>query len=134
MPIDQAVFLYLFKITKGRLRYVFGLLKRLLNKLSVGDLTDRLTLNIAKPMVARLAQERLAQYELTPKETTILQMIVKMGSGNPSKLAAELGQSRQAVSKALVDLLEMRLLTVQQSGRGRDYYPVLEAEMAYLSV
>ena len=131
MPIDQAVFLHLFKITKGRLRYVFGLLKRLLNELSVGDLTDRLTLDIAKPMVTRLAQERIAQYDVTPKELSLLQMIVKTGHGNASKLSAELGQTRQAISRALVNLLELKLLTVQQSGRDRTYYPVLEAEIAY---
>ena len=133
MPIDQAVFLHLFKITKGRLRYVFGLLKRLLNELSVGDLTDRLTLDIAKPMVTRLAQERIAQYDVTPKELSLLQIIVKTGHGNASKLSAELRQSRQAVSRALVNLLEIKLLTVQQSGRDRTYYPVLEAEIAYSS-
>ena len=133
MPIDQAVFLHLFKITKGRLRYVFGLLKRLLNELSVGDLTDRLTLDITKPMVTRLAQERIAQYDVTPKELSLLQMIVKTGHGNASKLSAGLGQSRQAVSRALVNLLEIKLLTVQQSGRDRTYYPVLEAEIAYSS-
>lgn len=131
LPIDKTVFLHLFKITKGRLRYVFGLLKRLLNELSVGDLTDRLTLDIAKPMVTRLAQERIAQYDVTPKELSLLQMIVKTGHGNASKLSVELGQSRQAVSRALVNLLEIKLLTVQQSGRGRTYYPVLEAEIAY---
>jgi DNA-binding transcriptional ArsR family regulator len=131
MLIDDAVFLHLFKITKGRLRYVFGLLKRLLNELSVGDLTDRLTIDIAKPMVTRLAQERIAQYDVTPKELTLLQMIVKTGHGNASKLSAELGQSRQAISRALVNLLETKLLTVQQSGRDRIYYPVLEAEIAY---
>ncbi|WP_440682372.1 MarR family transcriptional regulator [Cysteiniphilum halobium] len=133
MPVDQTVFLHLFKITKGRLRYVFGLLKRLLNELSVGDLTDRLTLDIAKPMVTKLAQERIAQYDVTPKELSLLQMIVKTGHGNASKLSVELGQSRQAVSRALVNLLEIKLLTVQQSGRDRTYYPVLEAEIAYSS-
>jgi len=131
LPIEQEVFLYLFNLTKGRLRYVFGLLKRLLNELSIGDLTDRLTLDIAKPMVTRLARERIAQYDVTPKELHFLQMIVKMGSGNASKISAELGQSRQAVSRALINLLEMKLLTVQQSGRDRNYYPVLEAEIAY---
>ena len=133
MPIDKTVFLHLFKITKGRLRYVFGLLKRLLNELSVGDLTDRLTLDITKPMVTRLAQERIAQYDVTPKELRLLQMIVKTGHGNASKISAELGQSRQAVSRALVNLLEIKLLTVQQLGRDRTYYPVLEAEIAYSS-
>lgn len=131
LPIDKEVFLYLFKITKGRLRYIFGLLKRLLNESSIGELTDRLTLDIAKPMIIKLAQDRVAQHNLTPKEITLLKMVVNMGSGNASKLSNELGQSRQAVSRALVSLLEAKLLTVQQIGRDRHYYPVLEAEIAY---
>lgn len=131
MPIEKEVFLYLYRVTKGRLRYVFGLLKRLLHELSVGDLTDRLTLDIAKPMVTRLSQERISQNNLTPKEVRVLKKIVKMGKGNASKISAELGQSRQTISRALVNLLEMKLLTVQQSGRDRTYYPVIEAEIAY---
>lgn len=133
LPIDQDVFLYLFKITRGRLRYVFGLLKRLLNDLSVGELTDKLTLDIVKSMVIKLAQDRIAQYDVTPKEESVLKMIVQVGSGNASKLSTELNQSRQAVSRALVNLLEMKLVTVRQSGRDRYYYPVLEAEIAYSS-
>lgn len=131
LPIDKEVFFYLFKITKGRLRYIFGLLKRLLNELSIGDLTDRLTLNITKPMMIKLAQDRVAQHNLKPKEISLLKMIVKTGSGNASKISNELGQSRQAVSRVFVSLLEAKLLTVQQSGRDRYYYPVLEAEIAY---
>lgn len=131
LPIDKEVFLYLFKITKGRLRYIFGLLKRLLNESSIGELTDRLTLDITKPMIIKLAQDRVAQHNLTPKEISLLKMVVNMGSGNASKLSNELGQSRQAVSRALVSLLEKKLLTVQQIGRDRYYYPVLEAEIAY---
>ena len=131
LPINDDVFLYLFKITKGRLRYIFGLLKRLLNELSIGDLTDRLTLEITKPMVTKLAQDRVAQHNLTPKEISLLKMIVKIGSGNASKISNEIGQSRQAVSRALISLLEAKLLTVQQLGRDRHYHPVLEAEIAY---
>lgn len=131
MPIDQDVFLYLFKMTKGRLRYVFGLLKRLLNELSVGDLTDRLTLDIAKPMIMRLAQERIDKYDLTPKELSFLKMTVKIGAVSASKLSDELDQSRQAISKILVKLLEMKLVTVQLSGRDRYYYPAIDAEIAY---
>lgn len=131
MPIEHDVFLYLFKITKGRLRYIFGLLKRLLNELSIGDLTDKLTLDIAKPMVIKLAQERIAQYNITPKEIELLRMIVQNGSGNASKLADQLGQTRQSISRALNRLLEIKLVTVQIVGRDRVYHPSIDAEIAY---
>lgn len=131
LPIDQDVFLYLYNVTKGRLRYVFGLIKRLLNELSVGALTDRLTLDIAKPMVIKLAKDRVAQYHMTPKELNLLQMIVKEGTGNASTLSKQLGQSRQSVSKSLINLLDLKLVTAQQAGRDRHYFPVLDAEIAY---
>ena len=131
IPIDKDVFLYLFQITKGRLRYVFGLLKRLLNELSVGALTDRLTLDISKPMVVKLAQQRIAQHNITPKELSVLELVVKLGEGQASALYTELGQSRQAISKVLVNLAKMKLLVVKQSGRYRIYYPSLDAEIAY---
>lgn len=105
----------------------------LIEVINVGELTDRLTLDIVKPMVIKLAKDRIAQYNITPKELSLLEIIVKVGSGNASKLATELNQSRQAVSRSLLNLLEIKLVTVQQVGRDRHYHPVLEAEMAYSS-
>ena len=45
-------------LKEGRLRYVFGLIKRLLNELLTGELVERLSLDIAKPAVIKLAKDR----------------------------------------------------------------------------
>ncbi len=76
LPIDIDVFLYLFEITKGRLRYIFGLLARLMASLHIGDLTDRVTLRIAKSMLIKLARARIENNDITPTEEQILRVIV----------------------------------------------------------
>ena len=38
LTIDKEVFQYLYQMTAGRLRYVFGLASRLMNRLYIGDL------------------------------------------------------------------------------------------------
>jgi hypothetical protein len=133
LPIDKDVFLYLFDLTKGRLRYVFGLLKRLLNELSVGDLVDRLTLDLAKPMVIKLAKERLSKNGLTTGEEEILILLVKLGAASATDLAEKLNKTRQYVSKAVVKLCDMKLLDVRREGRNRIYLPVLDVTIAYAS-
>lgn len=131
LPIDEDVFLYLFDLTKGRLRYVFGLIKRLLNELDVGDLVDKIILSLAQPMVVKFARERLSENGLTTGEEAILRKLVKLGSASATKLSKELNKSRQYVSKTLVKLSEIKLLTVRREGRNRIYLPVLDVVIAY---
>lgn len=133
IPIDKEVFLYLFDLTKGRLRYVFGLLKRLLNDLSVGELVDKLTLDITKPMVAKLAKERLSKNGLTTSEEVILKILVKLGCASASMLSAKLNQTRQYTSKILIKLCNNHLLDVRREGRNRIYSPILDVVIAYAS-
>ncbi len=134
LPIDEDVFLYLFKLTNGRLRYVFGLIKRLLNELSIGDLMDQLTLNIIKPMITKFARDRLSKNDLTNSEQLMLKELVRLGPTNATKLSKEMGKSRQYVSRVLVKLSEVNLLNVKQEGRDRVYEPVLDAIIAYSEV
>ena len=131
LPIDEDVFLYLFDLTKGRLRYVFGLIKRLLNELDVGDLVDKIILSLAQPMVVKFARERLSENGLTTGEEEILRKLVELGSVSATKLSEELNKSRQYVSKTLVKLCEIKLLTVRREGRNRIYLPVLDVLIAY---
>lgn len=131
LPIEKDVFLYLFKLTNGRLRYVFGLIKRLLNELNVGDLVDKLTLDIAKPMVTKLARERLAKNNLTIGEQEVLKQLVKLGSASATILSETLGKSRQYISKILIKLNDIRLLEVQRESKNRIYFPILDVVIAY---
>ena len=62
LPVDKEVLLYLYKITKGRLRFIFGLLNRLFNSLQVGTLIDRITLELAKPVVINYSKKRISRF------------------------------------------------------------------------
>ena len=102
--------------------------------LSIGDLTDKLTVDLARPMIIKLAQDRIQNYDITTKEIDLLKKLVSDGKGNASQLAEQLNQSRQSISKILNRLLDMKLVTVNQIGRIRNYYPTLDAEIAYSNV
>lgn len=131
LPIDKDVLLYLFELTKGRLRYVFGLVQRLLNELSVGCLVDRLTIDLVKPMVVKLARERLLKNNLTTGEEDILRALAKLKHASSTVLSNELKKSRQYISKTLVKLYDNKLLDVKSEGRNRIYSPILDVIIAY---
>lgn len=130
-PIEQDVFAYLHLITHGRLRYIFGLLQRLLGRLHVGDLTNKLTLDIAKPMIAKLAHERITRNKLSPGEELILSQLVLLKEASTSEIAKETGKSVNYISNVLANLIKMKLATAQKKGKNRYYVPELDAIIAY---
>ncbi|MCK4608607.1 MAG: hypothetical protein KAT71_03920 [Gammaproteobacteria bacterium] len=134
IPIDHEVFTYLYDVTKGRLRYIFGLLHRLITRVHVGDLTDKLTLDIAKPMVIRLAKERIAKQKLTSTDEQLLQLLVKLNQACVSDLAKQTKKSINYVSNILAKLLKLKLVTFQKQGATRQYSPELDATVAYSDV
>lgn len=132
-PIDSEVFAYLYTITNGRLRYIFGLLQRLISSLYVGNLTDIVTIDIAKPMIAKLAKDRLSQYNLTQGEEYILKFLVNDSIHSVSELAEKAGKSINHVSNIVTKLEQMELVTSKREGRMKKYLPVLEVSIAYSS-
>ena len=130
-PIDNEVFLYLYQITKGRLRYIFGLLSRLMNKLSIGGLNDKVTLEMAKPMLMRLAKERIGQHHLSSSEEKILSLVVKQGEISGGTIASEINKTRQYVNKTMSTLLKNGLVKARKHGTTNYYTPVLDAIIAY---
>ena len=131
IPIDDEVFTYLYDITKGRLRYLFGLLNRLITRVHVGDLTDRLTLDIAKPMVIRLAKERLAKQKLSPTDEKLLGLLVKLNQARVADLVKKTNKSNNYVSNILAKLVKLKLVTFRKIGNARQYTPALDATVAY---
>lgn len=131
LPIDTAVFDYLYDVTHGRLRYIFGLLKRLTNDLFVGDLTDRITLDIAKPAITELAIKRITKHKLTKSEEQVLKLLVTVQSSTASKLSKKSNKSVQHVSNILLSLSQTRLITVRSEGRTKIYTASLDAVIAY---
>lgn len=131
LPIDFEVFIHLYKVTKGRLRYIFGLLDRLTNCLSLGDLTDKITLDIAKPVITNLAKDRVRRCNLPPSEIEVLKLIVKSEKIQAGQISKQLNKSTPHVSKLLANLVSAKLVTVTVEGRKRIYSPLLDAQMAY---
>ncbi len=131
MPIEMDVFLYLFDITMGRLRYIFGLLARLLPSLHVGDLTDRITLDIAKSMLMKLARARIERNDITPAEEQILKIVVYKKECIIVEIAKEVKKSTQYVGKVLNKLFEAKLVKTRKHGKSKYYSPSLDAVIAY---
>lgn len=133
LPVDKEVWLYLYQITKGRLRYIFGLLSRLFNALQLGTLTDRITLDLAKPVVIDYAKERIRRFHLTATEELILQAVVKRQSVQVKKLAKQLNKKDSYISTVLSRLQNYRLVGYKKEWRSHHYYPSVDADIAYTS-
>ncbi len=131
LPIDMDVFLYLFDMTKGRLRYIFGLIARLMASLHIGDLTDRVTLDIGRPMLIKLARVRVERNDLTNKEIELLRLVVSTYPCTVTEAAKQMSKSMQYIGKVLNKLCESKLLLMQKQGKKKYYSPSLDAIIAY---
>ncbi len=131
LPIEMPVFDYLHRITSGRLRYIFGLASRLMNKLYIGDLTDKVTLDIAKPMLIKLGKDRVKRSDLSDAEESALRLLVKIPNATPSKVAKELKKSTQYIGRVLSTLVDRRLASSKKEKRQRIYTPSIDAIIAY---
>jgi len=134
IPIDQDVFHYLYTITNGRLRYIFGLISRLMNRLYVGDLTNRVTLDLAKPMLMKLGRDRVQRSDITPMEEQVLQLLVSTPNGTPSHVAAKLQKTTQYTGRVLAILVDKGLALSKREGREKIYVPSVDAVIAYTEV
>jgi len=131
LPVDLEVFRYLYQITHGRLRYIFGLISRLMNRLHVGDLTDKLTLNLAQPMLIELGKDRVQRSDVTEMEEQVLQLLVELTSATSSQIAAKLQKTSQYIGRVLLNLVRKKLIMTQKEGRDRIYTPAIDAIIAY---
>lgn len=130
-PVDMEVLTYLFHITRGRLRYLFGLLSSMMTKLHVGDLTDHVMLDLAKPVIRELSLERLKRHALSPSESVVLECIAKAPAITTTELADLLKKNSSFISNVLAKLLEAQVVSVIKEGKKRKYYPSIEAEIVY---
>lgn len=134
LPIEKPVFQYLYKITEGRIRYIFGLITRLMARLYVGDLTDIIRLDIAKPMLIKLGKDRVQRSDITPMEEQILQLLVQFPGSTPSNLSKEVNKTTQYVGRVLSNLVDKKLASSQKQGRDRIYTPSIDAIIAYTEI
>jgi hypothetical protein len=131
LPIDWEVMLYLYKLTNGRLRYVFGLLSRMLRLLHVGDLTDRISIDVAKPLINKMVKERLKKKNLSESQEEVLKLLANAGHCAVSLIAKKTHKSPSHVSHILKGLEALRLLKRAPQGKSVIAYPVFDVILAY---
>lgn len=132
LPIDWSVMLYLYRLTNGRLRYIFGLLSRMLRILHVGDLADKISLDVARPLINNLVKERMKQKNLSEMQEAILKLAVNDDSCcYVSSLSELMGKSPSHVSHALRGLEDLRLIKRIKKGKSVYIHPVFDAILAY---
>lgn len=133
LPIDWDVMIYLYRLTKGRLRTVFGLIERMLRILHVGDLADKISLKMAKPLVNQLIKERLRQKDISKAQEEMLTVLAKKESCSVVELAKAIGKSPSNISHLLKPLEAGRLLKRIKKGKHVFVYPVFDVIIAYAS-
>lgn len=131
LPVDKEVLLYLYKITKGRLRYIFGLLTRLFNVLQLGILSDRVTLELAKPIISNYARERIRRFNLSNNEELVLKVIAQREFVQVKEIAEIVGKKGNYVSNILSQLQKYKLVGYTRKWRDHYYYASIDAYIAY---
>lgn len=130
-PLNQDVFDYLYDITNGRLRYVFGLVHSLLSRIQIGKLIQKVSLDLAKNTITALAKERVDQFALSNAELDVIYYLVKNGESNVITIVKETGKNRTFISKIMSQLLEKKCVFVRKEGKQRIYSPSLDAKIAF---
>lgn len=130
-PVTPEVFEYLYDVTEGRLRYIFGLLNRIVSRLRIGYLINMATLDVVKPLVIELARSRIKAKELTDAEEGILKMLVNLNTTSVKHLVESSNKNRAFVSRALGKFLTLGLVSSSKKGALRIYTPSLDTKIAY---
>ncbi|MCL5260935.1 MAG: hypothetical protein M1561_04565 [Gammaproteobacteria bacterium] len=130
-PVTKEVFEYLYDVTEGRLRYVFGLLSRMVSRLCIGNLINTITIDIAKPLITELAKSRIKTNDLTDAEEVVLKALVKLKKSSVKGLIKASGKNRVFVSRALGKFLKLELVSSVKKGTLHIYEPSLDAKIAY---
>lgn len=134
MPVDKDVWKYLFQVTKGRLRYIFGLMNRLYDALKLGVLTDHISLDMAQPVIRELSEDRIKRNSLSKTELILLQFIANHDEVDSALIVDALSKSRSQISQLLSVLLKYNLVEYRQEGRQKYYRACIDAQLAYATV
>ncbi len=131
-PIGSDIFDYLYDLTDGRLRYIFGLIYAIINRLHIGKLVQTISIDLAKDTITTLAQERIQKFNLTKGEVALIKKLVAQGELNVADLAEIMGKNRTVISRMVNKLLADKIVDVRQQGKQRIYFPSLDAKIAFL--
>ncbi len=131
VPVDKEVWIYLYYITRGRLRYIFGLINRLCTNLRLGSLTSCISLKMAIPELRSIGEQRIKKFRLSSTELVVLQTIVKHYRISVKEIAQETKKSQNQISNILSSLFKQNLVAFHQEWRTRYYFPSVDARLAY---
>lgn len=130
-PLNQEIFDYLYEVAEGRLRYIFGLIYVLIQRLQIGKLLQKVSVSLAKETISALALERVNKFELLKGEEALLRVIVKNNEVNVADLAKLSNRNRVFVSRTINKLLRDKLVCVRHDGNKRIYSPTLDVKIAF---
>jgi hypothetical protein len=130
-PLNQEIFDYLYEVAEGRLRYIFGLIYVLIQRLQIGKLLQKVSVALAKDAITALALERVSKFELLKGEEVLLKIIVKNNEVNVAELTKKSNRNRVFVSRTINKLLGDKLVSVQHDGNKRIYSPSLDVKIAF---
>lgn len=131
-PIGKDIFDYLYDLTDGRLRYIFGLVYSMIHRLHLGKLVQSVSMDLAKETITTLAQERIQKFNLIKSEINLITLLAKQGEFSVAELAEKTGKNRTVISRMVNKLLVDKLVNVRQQGKQRIYFSSLDAKLAFL--
>ncbi len=130
-PINDDVVEYLYDITNGRLRYIFGVCTNLLSLIAGDAVIKTIDLAIAKPLIVSLAKEKIDKKQISPTALNILGVIVEKKNITTMKLANTIKMKHPNVSRSIKELVKAGLVKVEEHGRINIYSPSLDAKIGY---
>ena len=129
--LSEEIFDYLYDISEGRLRYVFGLVYAMSNRLHVGKIVQAISPDLAKSTIVALTQARLQKLDLSKAEIMLVEKLVESKEANVAELAKATKKNRTFVSRTMNKLLTTKVVDVRQAGNRRFYSPSLDAKIAF---
>lgn len=130
-PFEMDVFDYLYDISDGRLRYIFGIIYTLVNRLHTGKLVQSISLELAIDTISALAKERMQKFNLSNAELETIGALVKIGESNVTNLAKYLNKNRSFVSRIIAKFLCDKIVIARPSDGHRIYSPSIDAKIAF---
>ena len=130
-PFNEQILDYLYDMSEGRLRYVFGLIYAMSNRLHLGKIVQHISFDLAKATITALAQERLQKMDLSKGEIILIKQLVATQEANIADLAKMTKKNRTFVSRTMNKLLSAKVVNVRQERNKRFYSPSLDAKIAF---
>ena len=129
-PINPQLLGRIHEASGGSLRETFIICSKLCLAVAGDPVYETITDTEAGALLAELLAVRLASLSKSPLQHSILRALGGAGVLTQKKLAAHLGKSQTAVSRAAKSLMELDLIHQNKVGREVRYRPAAEIRLA----